>query len=258
MERPGQTGPGVPLWEEWMTEERNQGRRAADEEEEMDAVPEVRDEEERLEAPNFTSNTPQRQHEQKALLDPELGHDDSYPLGRNEDVERLTAEANAERVMGEMREATEDVEILEDFAERQEMPTDEQNLFRQLREHHAETPQLSAGDLDARWDQSGVGDELPSAEPMPDQDIVDEIGGALGVTYDDDEELDFAEKVYRRDVDRYELDLDSVEDNLDEQGLDEADLEAEEDDAGLEDGDEDDDEDSNEPFQLTTSETRPE
>jgi hypothetical protein len=243
-----------------MTEERNQGRAAADEEEEMDAVPEVRNEEETLEAPNFTSNTPQRQHDQKVLLDPELGHDDSYPLGRNEDVERLMAEDNAARVMDEMREATEDVEVLEDFAERQEMPTDEQNLFRQLREHHAETPQLSAGDLDARWDQSGVGDDLPSAEPTPDQDIVDEIGGALGVTYDDDEELDFAEKVHRRDVDRYELDLDSVEDNLDEQGLDEEDLEAEENDPDLDDSSwaEDGEEDGDEPFELTTSETRPE
>lgn len=242
-----------------MTDERNQNQPPADQDD-LDDVPEVRDEEEMLDAPNFTSDTPQRQSDQKVLLDPELGHDDSYPLGRNEDIVRPLAADNAARVMDEMRQATEEIEVLEDFAERQEMSTDEQNMFRQLREHHAETPQLSGGDLDARWDQAGVGDELPSAEPTPDQDIVDLIGGALGVTYDDDEELDFAAKVYRRDQERYELDLDSAADNLEEQGLDEEDLEAEdeaeEEEQFTESLDEDGEDD--EPFELSTSETRPE
>jgi hypothetical protein len=241
--------------EDVMAEERNQERRA--DADEQGAGEEARDE--TREVVNYTSNTPQRRSQQKVLLDPELGEDDGYPLGEQEALERVPAADNAEQVMDEMREATMDMEVLEDFAERQEMPADEQGLFRRLREHHDETPQLSAGDLDAAWDQADVGDETASAEPTPDKDIVDEIGAALGVTYDDDEELDFAEKVYRRDEERYELDLDSVEDNLEEQGLEEADMAAE-DEAGAaragedEDGGGDEDDD---PFELTTTDTRP-
>jgi hypothetical protein len=242
-----------------MAEERNRERRA--EVEEQAAVEEAASTEagdETREVVNYTSNTPQRRSQQKVLLDPELGEDDAYPLGEHEELERVSAEDNAEQVMDEMREATLDVEVLEDFAERQEMPTDEQGLFRRLREHHDETPQLSAGDVDAAWDQSDVGDETASAEPTPDKDIVDEIGAALGVTYEDDEELDFAEKVYRRDEERYELDLDSVEDDLEAQGLEEDDFVDEEGADGEEPaaGD-DEDEDDDEPFEPTTRDARP-
>jgi hypothetical protein len=184
----------------------------------------------------FTSNTPQPQSEQQALLDPEMQEDEGYPLGGQDEFDRVSTADNTSVVMDRMREATDDEEILEDFAERQEMPVDEQGLFRKLREHHAETPQLSGGDLDARWDQAGVGDETATVEPTPDQDLVDEIGGAMGVTYDDDEELDFAAKVYRRDEERWELDPASAEDA-------EPEMDDEEEDGG------------DEPFELDTTET---
>jgi hypothetical protein len=77
---------------------------------------------------------------------------------------------------------------------------------------------LSGGDLDAAWEQAeGAGDETATAEPTPDKDIVEEIGEAVGVTYEDDEPLDFARKVYERDEDRWELDPASAE-NEDEAG----------------------------------------
>jgi hypothetical protein len=80
---------------------------------------------------------------------------------------------------------------------------------------HTETsPALTAGDLDARWDDAyAVGDEAPGGDnPTPDQDRVDDIGRALGVTYDDNEELRASEKVADRDRHRWELDPASSDD----------------------------------------------
>jgi hypothetical protein len=166
--------------------------------------------------PQLTTSTPQPQSQQHALLDTETSEKRSYPLGGQDEFDRLTAEENSGGVMAEIARETDDADILDDFQERQTMPTDEQGLFRRLREHHAETPMLSGGDLDEGWEESGVGDHAAGAEPMPDQDLVDEIGGAMGVTYRDDEELDFATKVLRRDEDRWELDPSSAEDEEDE------------------------------------------
>ena len=42
------------------------------------------------------------------------------------------------------------------------------------------------------------GDEAPGGEdPTPDEDLVDDIGKALGATYDDNEELKASEKIAR-------------------------------------------------------------
>ena len=53
---------------------------------------------------------------------------------------------------------------------------------------HTETsPALTAGDVDAKWEDAyAVGDEAPGGDnPTPDQDRVDDIGKALGVEYQD-------------------------------------------------------------------------
>lgn len=75
-------------------------------------------------------------------------------------------------------------------------------------------PSLTAGDLDARWDDAyAVGDEAPGGDnPTPDQDRVDDIGKALGVVYDDDEELRGSDKIAERDQHRWELDPASSDD----------------------------------------------
>lgn len=170
-----------------------------------------RDEQEQDE--QYTMETPQDQSQQSALLNLEDDEEDDQPLGADERLDRVSAEANAEAVLNDMSEFTDDEEILDDFAERQMMPTDEQGLMRRMRQHHGETPELSGGDVDAAWDQGAdAGDETVTAEPTPDQDRVDEIGEALGVTYEDDEPLDFAEKVLERDEERWELDPASAED----------------------------------------------
>ena len=64
--------------------------------------------------------------------------------------------------------------------------------MREARREHTETsPALTGGDVDANWEDAyAVGDEAPGGDnPTPDQDRVDDIGKALGVEYQDDEEL---------------------------------------------------------------------
>jgi hypothetical protein len=79
--------------------------------------------------------------------------------------------------------------------------------------HHEETPQITAGDVDAAWDRSDIGEESPGGTvATPDQDIVEEIGEAVGLTFQDNEEVDTPGKMARRDRDRWELNPASSED----------------------------------------------
>ncbi len=76
------------------------------------------------------------------------------------------------------------------------------------------SPALSAGDVDADWQSAeSSGDETPGGDnPTPDQDVVDEIGRALGVEYADDEELQGGAEIADRDRHRWELDPSSKDD----------------------------------------------
>lgn len=86
-------------------------------------------------------------------------------------------------------------------------------LTDKLREHTDTSPTLSGGDIDAAWEDADVGEEsVGGGNPTPDQDEVDEIGKAMGLTYEDNEPLDFTEKLEKRDRDRWELDPSSAED----------------------------------------------
>lgn len=72
---------------------------------------------------------------------------------------------------------------------------------------------LSGGDPDVSPQGIDAGTETPGgSEPTPDQDLVDEIGKAAGVTYQDDQPLNFGEKVKAHDDDRWELNPASSED----------------------------------------------
>ncbi len=88
----------------------------------------------------------------------------------------------------------------------------------EFREEHASmTPAITAGDVDADLEAAYfTGDEAPGGDnPTPDQDIVDDIGKALGVEYQDNEELKSTEKLEKRDKHRWELDPASSEDYRD-------------------------------------------
>jgi hypothetical protein len=92
--------------------------------------------------------------------------------------------------------------------------TGRRELRERFNEHTETSPQLTGGDVDADWESAySVGDEAPGGDnPTPDQDIVDDIGRAVGVEYQDNEELKGADKVAKRDKHRWELDPASSED----------------------------------------------
>ncbi len=88
----------------------------------------------------------------------------------------------------------------------------------EIAEHRADhatmTPSITGGDVDANVEDAYFsGDEAPGGDnSTPDQDIVDDIGKALGVEYQDNEELRGSDKVADRDKHRWELDPASAED----------------------------------------------
>lgn len=92
-----------------------------------------------------------------------------------------------------------------------------QMYHQRLREHTEGGPVLTGGDVDADWnDAYSSGEETPGGDmPTPDQDVVEEIGRALGVEYEDAEELKGAEKIEARDKHRWEYDPASAEDYRD-------------------------------------------
>jgi hypothetical protein len=87
-------------------------------------------------------------------------------------------------------------------------------LRERLDEHNETSPAITAGDVDADWESAySVGDEAPGGDnPTPDQDVVDDIGRAIGVQYEDNEELKGEKKISDRDRKRWELDPASAED----------------------------------------------
>ena len=92
--------------------------------------------------------------------------------------------------------------------------TGRKGLEANLRRHNDISPALTGGDVDADWENAYFsGDEAPGGDnPTPDTDVVDDIGRALGVEYQDNEELGTTEKVSKRDKHRWELDPASAED----------------------------------------------
>lgn len=87
-------------------------------------------------------------------------------------------------------------------------------LAERFAQHNESSPALTAGDVDADWEGAyASGDEAPGGDnPTPDQDIVDDIGRAVGIEYQDNEELKGVDKVTKRDEHRWELDPASSED----------------------------------------------
>ena len=92
-----------------------------------------------------------------------------------------------------------------------------QQLAERFENNQATDPTLSGGDVDARWEdaESGGDETVGGSTATPGQNVLDEIGEAMGVTYGDTEELKTGEKQERRDKKRWELDPASSEDYLD-------------------------------------------
>ena len=90
-------------------------------------------------------------------------------------------------------------------------PRDPELLAQRLRNNTTASPRDAGGDLDAAWeDVNDSGSETVAGDnPTPDQSIVEENANAIGVSFEDNEELEFIEKIEKRDRDRFELDENS-------------------------------------------------
>jgi len=189
----------------------------------------------------------------------------NYLLNEETSMDTYAADADADAVAAQSAHFTEDEDIKADFEERQDLAVGGRDeLLEDLEEHHSLSPEISGGDLDASWQTANAAGEetVGGSAPTPDQDVVDELGAAAGLIYEDDEPLNSDAKILDRDRNRWELnpasaeDQDQDEENVDEdmeededpvdlEALeledDELDNEEEDEDDDLEDGDEEDD-----------------
>jgi hypothetical protein len=86
-------------------------------------------------------------------------------------------------------------------------------MERELEQYNSVSPELTAGDVDADWQDAEVsGEETPGGHAAtPDQDNVDEIGRAMGIEFQDDQELRTHDEVLaKRDRHRWELNRSSA------------------------------------------------
>ena len=160
--------------------------------------------------------------------DPDNRDGENFLMEEEDSLDKFVLDANTDEVLNQIDDYTEDEEILDDFAERQGLATGgRQKLEEKLNEHNGMDPTLSGGDVDAAWEDSiQVGEEsVGGSVSTPDQDVVDELGQAAGLTYNDYEELDYDKKVLNRDRERWELNPASADDNEDEDVDEELDLE---------------------------------
>lgn len=102
---------------------------------------------------------------------------------------------------------------IEEFMEQEihRAPKDPELLAQRLRNNTAASPRDAGGDLDADWeDVNDSGSETVAGDnPTPDQSLVEENANAIGVSFEDNEELEFIDKIEKRDRDRFELDENS-------------------------------------------------
>lgn len=80
-------------------------------------------------------------------------------------------------------------------------------LKERLAEHNSTSPALSGGDIDAEWEDandSGA-ESVGGHNPTPDQSDSEANANAMGVSFEDNEPLNFDEKHDRKDKFRDEL-----------------------------------------------------
>lgn len=151
--------------------------------------------------------------------DPDNREGENFLMDEEDSLDKFILDANTDEVMEQINDFTEDEDILDDFAGRQGLSTGgRQKLEEKLNNYREMDPTLSGGDVDAAWDDSNAAGEesVGGSAPTPDQDIVDEIGRAAGLTYRENEPLDSNKKLLDRDRNRWELNPASAEDEEDE------------------------------------------
>ncbi len=177
----------------------------------------------------------------------------NYLLNEETSMDTYAADADADAVAEQSAHYTDDEDIKADFESRQDLAVGGRDeLLEELEEHHSLSPEISGGDIDASWQTGNTAGEeaVGGSAPTPDQDVVDELGAAAGLSYRDDEPLNSDAKILDRDRNRWELNPASAEDedNHDEDFEDEdevedlEDLELEDDELDYEEESEDEDE----------------
>lgn len=139
---------------------------------------------------------------------------EDFLLEEEDALDKIAVDEDADAITERVTRYTQDEDVQETFEERQQFASGgRQQMEEELDEYHAQDPGLSAEDVDAAWQDSIVSGEesVGGTAPTPDQDVVEEIGDALGITYEDDEPLAGDEKLAERDRHRWELDPASTE-----------------------------------------------
>jgi Family of unknown function (DUF6335) len=87
-------------------------------------------------------------------------------------------------------------------------PQDAELQAQRLRNNTAASPSDAGGDVDAAWeDVNDSGSETVGGDnPTPDQSDVEENAHAIGINFEDNQQLDFDEQLEKRDRNRFELD----------------------------------------------------
>jgi hypothetical protein len=154
----------------------------------------------------------------------------NYLLNEETSMDAYAANADTDAVAEQIAHYTEDEDIEDDFAERQQLGASGRDLLQEeLDEHNSVSPELSGGDLDASWQTANqAGEEaVGGSVSTPDQDVVEEFGQGAGLVYKDDEPLNYDAKVLDRDRNRWELNpasaLDEDKELSDEEDLDDED-----------------------------------
>jgi hypothetical protein len=106
-------------------------------------------------------------------------------------------------------EAITDPELnAERMQEIEDVPQAPDELLERLDENNASSPADSGGDIDAQWEEVNTSgsESVFGHNPTPDQSDVERNAHAMGINFEDNEPLDFVEKIEKRDRDRFELD----------------------------------------------------
>jgi Family of unknown function (DUF6335) len=98
-----------------------------------------------------------------------------------------------------------DGEVRESFAQDQELDHGGELAKRRQQQHTDQSSELAASDLDATWDDADGEEAGSGTTSTPDENVVEEVGGAVGISYSDTEPLNTNERLERRDHDRWDL-----------------------------------------------------
>lgn len=133
---------------------------------------------------------------------------EDFLLEEEDSLDKLALDEQSDAIAESASHFTKDESIAEDFEQRQQLAYSGRNEMREdLEQHHALSPELSGEDIDAEWQDTNTSGEeaVGGTVATPDQDVVSELGEAVGIEYKDDEPLNTEEKLRKRDRERWEL-----------------------------------------------------